>query len=209
MNAPTDDKDRPLREDIRLLGRLLGDTLRAQEGDATFDIVEGIRQSAIRFRRDQDADARRELETALDALTGDQSIQVVRAFSYFSHLANIAEDQHHIRRSRAHRISGSRPREGTLIRALEQARAAGHGRATIIRFFSEALVCPVLTAHPTEVQRRSTFSSQMAIARLLDERSRIALTPEELAANDEELRRAVLTLWQTRMLRRAKLSVKE
>ncbi|OIQ89229.1 phosphoenolpyruvate carboxylase [mine drainage metagenome] len=207
MNAPAEDKDLPLREDIRLLGRLLGDTLRAQEGDAIFDIVEGIRQSAIRFRRDQDAAARRELETALDALTGDQSIQVVRAFSYFSHLANIAEDQHHIRRSRAHRIAGSRPREGTLIRALEQARAAGFEPAAIIRFFGEALVCPVLTAHPTEVQRRSTLSSQMTIARLLDERSRITLTPEELAANDEALRRAVLTLWQTRMLRRAKLSV--
>jgi len=207
MNAPPEDKDRPLREDIRLLGRLLGDTLRAQEGDAAFDIVEGIRQSAIRFRRDQDADARRELEATLDALSSDQSIQVVRAFSYFSHLANIAEDQHHIRRSRAHRIAGSRPREGSLVRALEQARAAGHERAAIMRFFSEALVCPVLTAHPTEVQRRSTLSSRMTIARLLDERSRIALTPEELVANDEDLRRAVLTLWQTRMLRQAKLSV--
>ncbi|HUW37735.1 MAG TPA: phosphoenolpyruvate carboxylase [Rhodocyclaceae bacterium] len=207
MNAPAEDKDLPLREDIRLLGRLLGDTLRSQEGDATFEIVEGIRQSAIRFRRDQDAAARSELETALDALTGDQSIQVVRAFSYFSHLANIAEDQHHIRRSRAHRIAGSRPREGSLVRALEQARAAGFERAAIIRFFSEALVCPVLTAHPTEVQRKSTLSSRMTIARLLDERSRITLTPEELSANDEDLRRAVLTLWQTRMLRRAKLSV--
>ncbi len=207
MNAPTEDKDLPLREDIRLLGRLLGDTLRAQEGDAAFDIVEGIRQSAIRFRRDQDADARRELEAALDDLSSEQSIQVVRAFSYFSHLANIAEDQHHIRRSRAHRIAGSKPRQGSLSRALEQARAAGFEPTTIMRFFDEALVCPVLTAHPTEVQRRSTFSSQMAIARLLDERSRIALTPEEISANDEDLRRAVLTLWQTRMLRRAKLSV--
>ncbi|HAG76343.1 MAG TPA: hypothetical protein DCL53_12970, partial [Thauera sp.] len=88
-------KDHPLREDIRLLGRVLGDTVREQEGDATFDCIEQIRQNSVRFRRDDDIAARRELEDILDALSRDQTIQVVRAFSYFSHLANIAEDQHH------------------------------------------------------------------------------------------------------------------
>ena len=95
------DKDLPLREDIRLLGRLLGDCVREQEGEDTFDIIENIRQTSIRFYRDDDAAAKRELENYLDALDSDQAVQVVRAFSYFSHLANIAEDQHHIRRIRA------------------------------------------------------------------------------------------------------------
>src|SRR5215217_7708161 len=97
MDQPLNsEKDIPMREDIRLLGRILGDTVRSQEGDAVFDIIEGIRQSSIRFRRDEDQVARRELEAALNRLSRDETIQIIRAFSYFSHLANIAEDQHHI-----------------------------------------------------------------------------------------------------------------
>ena len=108
MDQPLDvsEKDIPLRDDIRLLGRILGDTVRSQEGEPVFDIIEGIRQSSIRFRRDEDQVARRELESALNGLSRDQTIQIIRAFSYFSHLANIAEDQHHIRRTRAHLTSG-------------------------------------------------------------------------------------------------------
>src|SRR5439155_26482282 len=74
-------------------------------------------------------------------------------------------------------------------------------------FFQNAQVNPVLTAHPTEVQRKSILNCQMVISRLLDERDRMQLTPEEAEANEEALQRAVLTLWQTRMLRTAKLSV--
>src|SRR5471032_2936537 len=92
-----DEKAIPLRNDIRLLGRILGDTVREQEGSGVFEIVERIRQSSIRFHRDNEIGARRELEAILDSLTADQTLMIVRAFSYFSHLANIAEDQHHIR----------------------------------------------------------------------------------------------------------------
>ena len=112
------DKDTPLRDDIRLLGRVLGDTVRAQEGEAVYDLVEQVRQSSIRFHRDNDTAALRELEKILNGMTPDDTLHVVRAFSYFSQLANIAEDQHHIRRSRAHARAGSPPREGTLARAL-------------------------------------------------------------------------------------------
>ena len=104
--APTLDddaeKDVPLRDDIRLLGRILGDTVREQEGEETFALVEQIRKASIRFHRDNELGARRELEAILDSLSADQTLAIVRAFSYFSHLANIAEDQHHIRRNRAH-----------------------------------------------------------------------------------------------------------
>jgi phosphoenolpyruvate carboxylase len=203
----SEDKDLPLRDDIRLLGRLLGDTVRAQEGEAAFDLIETIRQSSIRFRRHEDHGARRELEATLDSLSRDQTIDVVRAFSYFSHLANIAEDQHHIRRSRAHQIAGSAPKEGSLAHAIERAFASEMSCDDLVRFFETAKVTPVLTAHPTEVQRKSILNCQMAIAHLLTERDRMALTPEEQEANEEGLRRAVLTLWQTRMLRTAKLSV--
>jgi len=201
------DKDQPLRDDIRLLGRILGDTLREQEGEAVFDTIERVRQLAIRLHRDDDRGARRELADLLDALSRDQANQVVRAFSYFSHLANIAEDQHHIRRAQAHARDGSPPREGSLSHALSRALANGVDAQRLAEFFATASISPVLTAHPTEVQRKSILDAQWKIARLLEERDRTLLTPEERAAHDEALRRTVLSLWQTRMLRRARLSV--
>ncbi|MDT3668822.1 MAG: phosphoenolpyruvate carboxylase [Aromatoleum sp.] len=203
----TQDKDAPLREDIRLLGRVLGDTVRDQQGQAAYDLIERIRKTSVRFRRDDDRAARTELEGILDALSREQTIQVVRAFSYFSHLSNIAEDQHHIRRSRAHLIAGSPPREGSLASALDRALAAARAPAELAEFFDTAVISPVLTAHPTEVQRKSILNCQAEIARLLDERDRMVLTPDERRDSVEALRRAVLTLWQTRMLRSAKLSV--
>jgi phosphoenolpyruvate carboxylase len=208
MDQPTHtDKDLPLREDIRLLGRILGDTVRAQEGEAMFDLVERIRQLGVRFRRDEDVAARRELDITLDHLSPRQAIEVVRAFTYLSHIMNIAEDQHHIRRSRAHLIAGSGPREGSMAHALERALQSGVTTAQLQSFFADALVSPVLAAHPTEVQRRSILTRERDIAHLLDQRDRMRLTPEESAATEEALRSAVLTLWQTSMLRAAKLSV--
>ena len=107
-----DDPERPLREDIRLLGRVLGDTLREQEGEAAFALIEHIRQTAIRFRRDRDPQAKRELEDSLDRLDPDRVTAVARAFTFFSLLANIAEDQHHNRTLRTQRMTASPPERG-------------------------------------------------------------------------------------------------
>ena len=201
------EEDTRLRNDIRLLGRILGDTVRDQEGAGVFDLVERIRQTSIRFHRDDDKPARHELEIILDSMSTSQTVRIVRAFSYFSHLANIAEDQNNIRQMRARSTAGGSPRPGTLALTLEHARAAGISPADLRKFFASALVSPVLTAHPTEVRRKSTIDREMEIAALLDRRERVQLTPEELAASDEELRREVLTLWQTNLLRRTKLTV--
>src|SRR4051812_10726129 len=203
------DKEFPLREDIRLLGRILGDTLREQEGEATFDLIERIRQNAIRFRRDRAPEAKHELDAMLNKLDPVRTIAVVRAFSYFSQLANIAEDQHHNRRRRAHLIAGSDPQEGSMELALRRACAENVSAARVSEFFSEALIAPVLTAHPTEVQRKSILDCQLEIARLLTERDRTQLTPDEQVQNEEAIRRAVLTLWQTRILRELRLTVND
>jgi phosphoenolpyruvate carboxylase len=201
------EKDLPLRDDIRLLGRILGDTVREQEGETVFEIVERIRRTSIRFHRDEDDTARRDLEAMLKALSRDRATQIIRAFSFFSHLANIAEDQHHIRRTRAHTLALSAPRVGTMAHALGRTREAGISSAQLRGFFATALVSPVLTAHPTEVRRKSAIDREMEVAQLLAERDRTELTPEERATTDEALRRAVLTLWQTNILRRTRLAV--
>ncbi|MFI5002247.1 MAG: phosphoenolpyruvate carboxylase, partial [Reyranellales bacterium] len=206
-HAEAPEKDVPLRYDTRLLGRILGDTVRAQEGDPVFELVEHIRRSGVQFHRNADEDARQELQAIISGLPTEQAIRIIRAFGYFSHLANIAEDQHHIRRTRAYAMAKAPPRQGTMAFALDRARNAGISRAQLQAFFSHALCSAVLTAHPTEVRRKSSIDREMEIARLLDERDRIQFTPEELAANRKALRRAVLTLWQTSILRDTRLRV--
>jgi phosphoenolpyruvate carboxylase len=196
--------DARLREEIRLLGRILGDIVRDQEGVDVFDLVERIRQTSIRFHRDEDRAARRELELILDGMSTAETVRIVRAFSYFSHLANIAEDHNNIRQMRAQNSAGN---VGMLARTLAHAREAGISAHRLRQFFGTAVVSPVLTAHPTEVRRKSTIDREMEIASLLDRRERMHLTAEEFEASEEQLRRAVLTLWQTNLLRRTKLTV--
>jgi phosphoenolpyruvate carboxylase len=206
-HSTASDKDTPLRYDIRLLGRILGDTVRAQEGDAVFELVERIRRTGVQFHRDADETARQELQALMSGLPTDQAIRIIRAFGYFSHLSNIAEDQHHIRRTRAYAMAKAPPRQGTVAYALERARSAGISRDQLQAFLDRALCSAVLTAHPTEIRRKSSIDREMDIARLLDERDRIQFTPEELADNRRALRRAVLTLWQTRIVRETRLRV--
>ena len=201
-----DDTDNALKQTIRLLGRLLGDVVRNHEGENVFDVVEMIRQTAVKFRRDRDPDAGLQLTTMLTALTRDETITVVRAFSYFSHLANIAEDHHQNRTYRAHELAGAAAREGSVAFALNRLQQAGVSNNAIAEFFDQALIAPVLTAHPTEVQRKSTLDAEQDIAHLLADLEQ-PHTPTEREQLVALLHARIATLWQTRMLRYAKLTV--
>ena len=205
----TAEKDLPLREDIRLLGRLLGNIIEAHDGPEIFERVETIRRLSIRLYRDEDMEAKEELEETLQALNPTQAVSVIRAFSYFSHLANIAEDQHHIRRVRSHDIAGSPPRQGTIAKAIGDAVASGYTATELKAFFNDAHISPVLTAHPTEVRRKSTMRREIAVAELLKCRTYEHLTREERQEIDEELSRNILTLWQTNLLRQTRLDVRD
>ena len=208
--SPEDDKDEPLREDTRLLGRVLGDVLREQTGDAGYTRIEAIRQKAVLFRRASGAEAaqvRDELSGLLNGLSIGDTLHVVRAFSYFSHLANIAEDVHQNRRRRAHALSGSPAQPGSIVHAVRTLRARGVSRESIVEWLKAALVSPVLTAHPTEVQRRSILDAEREIARLLATRDGALMTAEEAQEWHDALLRQVLVLWQTAMLRLSRLRV--
>jgi phosphoenolpyruvate carboxylase len=202
-------KDAPLREDIRLLGRVLVYTLREQEGDKTYELIESIRRAAVTFRKTQDERDGEKLEQMLDELSPVDTLLVVRAFSYFSQLSNIAEDLHHNRRRRAHQKAGSRPQEGSMQLVLNHAHEKKLDADAVRAFFDKAVISPVLTAHPTEVQRKSILNCQLVISKLLAERDRLDMTPEELDENEETLHRFVLILWSTRMLRTTKLKVED
>ncbi len=209
--TPTDisSKDLPLRNDVRLLGRILGDTLREQEGEASFQLIENVRRAAVNFHKSQDDRDHEQLEQILNALSPSETLVVVRAFSYFSQLSNIAEDLHHNRRHRAHLKAGSAPKDGSLQLALDRAEKQHLGKDVLQAFLDSALISPVLTAHPTEVQRKSILDCQLMISSLMSNRDRMDMTPEDLADNENALRRFVLILWQTRMLRNEKLNVRD
>ncbi|WP_341906779.1 phosphoenolpyruvate carboxylase [Polaromonas sp. YR568] len=217
-SARARDNERPLVEDIRLLGRILGDVIREQEGVAAYELIEQVRKLSVAFRRDADQEADKALKKLLKGLSGDQTVSVIRAFTYFSHLANLAEDRHHIRRRAVHERAGD-TQEGSIEVALARLRWAGISAKAISNTLAHSFVSPVLTAHPTEVQRKSILDAERDIAQLLTARddikalaqainaSKDALTPRELAANEAQLRARVMQLWQTRLLRFSKLTV--
>jgi len=199
------EKNRPLMEDIRLLGRILGDVIREQEGRDAFDLIERVRKLSVAYRLKKDASAGRVLDRLLKNLSGDQTVSVIRAFSYFSHLANIAEDRHHVRRREHHERQGHL-QEGSLAMSFERLAGADIRASEIAQALAKAYISPVLTAHPTEVQRKSILDAERAIAELVEQRDKLG-TERELADNEALIRARVTQLWQTRMLRYAKLTV--
>ncbi len=200
-----EDKDRHLYDDVRFLGQILGDIVREQDGEAAFELVEAIRRLSVAYQRKDDAEAGRNLDTLLKRLSPAETVSVIRAFSYFSHLANLAEDRHHLRRRAVHEAREEH-QDGSLARAFERFADAGISADTIARTLSRSFVSPVLTAHPTEVQRQTTLDAERAIADLLTARDHLD-TPRERKANEALLRARVVQLWQTRMLRTVKLTV--
>ncbi len=198
-------EDAALRDDIRLLGRLLGEVVRLHEGAAVYEAVEEIRQIATRFRRHGDPADARALEKRLRKLPRAAANSVVRAFSYFSHLANIAEDQQQVRELRRLRRAG-RAARGALEDSLDLLAQRGITLGQMQALLARACLMPVLTAHPTEVRRKSILDTEREIARLIDDGA--AADPDgEAQPREERLRALVGTLWQTRMLRPAKLTV--
>ena len=203
--AEAAEKNRPLVDDIRHLGRILGDVIREQEGSEAFELIERVRQLSVAYRLKKDASAGRVLDRLLKNLSGDQTVSVIRAFAYFSHLANIAEDRHHVRRREHHEAQGHL-QAGSLAMAFERLARADVRADEIAQMLAEAHISPVLTAHPTEVQRKSILDAERAIAELVGQRDGLG-TERERTENEALLRARVTQLWQTRMLRTAKLTV--
>ena len=216
--ANSKNTDLPLIEDIRLLGKILGDIVREQEGDTVFDLVERIRKLSVSFHREANHNANKELTKILKGLSSDNAMKVLRAFTYFSHLANLAEDRHHIRRRVAYERIGSF-QDGSIPVAMKKLQAASISKKMIAQTLGTSFISPVLTAHPTEVQRTSILEAERDIANLLNTRDQIkdsaqsdksgkdALLAKELKLNEEQIRARVLQLWHTRLLRFTKLTV--
>ncbi len=205
---PVNPKDQAVSEDIRFLGRMLGDVVRVQEGEATFQLIEAVRRAAVDSRRAGNAPVN-ELHHLLGQTDTHTALDVIRSFSWISLLANTAEDVHHERRRRFHRSTGTAPQPGSLGAVLDRLTEAGVPADDIVAAVRTLSVSPVLTAHPTEVRRRTVIDSLQDISKLLDLRGRLDMDPTEQLENEARLHTAILTLWQTAFLRVSKLRVRD
>ena len=195
-------------DDIRLLGHLIGEVLRTQAGLATFELVESTRRVAVTARRD-DRSPIDALVNLLRAAPVDDQVHLIRAFGWLSLLANTAEDLAQERRRRHHRDAGSGDQPGSLGAVLDRLLGRGIDPATIADEISALTVSPVITAHPTEVRRKTVLDHVDAVAGLLQRRHLLTASPSEVAAVDEALRLEVLVLWQTAEVRLSKLRVRD
>jgi phosphoenolpyruvate carboxylase len=180
--------------DIRFLGRLLGDVIREHDGEALFRRIEYIRATSVDRHRGKAPAA---VDTGLGALSLDDTLAFVRGFMLFSMLANLAEDR---------RGLAAEP-GADVASALKRLADQGVGRTEVLELLERALVVPVLTAHPTEVRRKSIIDHRNRVAALMKLRDAgLEETPEgELV--EEAIHRQISLLWQTRPLRRERLYV--
>ncbi|MET0756777.1 MAG: phosphoenolpyruvate carboxylase [Mycobacterium sp.] len=193
----------PMREDIRLLGAILGDTVREQNGEAVFDLVERARVESFRVRRSEID--RAELASMFDGIDIHQAIPVIRAFTHFALLANVAEDIHRERRRAVHVAAGEPPQDSSLAATYLKLDSAELDSATVADALTGALVSPVITAHPTETRRRTVFDTQHRITELM----RLRLHGHTGRDIEVELRRHILTLWQTALIRLSRLKIQD
>ena len=191
------DPHQALRDDVRLLGGLFGDTLRTFEGEALFALVEEVRAQAKRAHAD-DPNAFQQLAERLSKLPIGSAVPLARAFAQFLTLANIAEQHHRVRRRREYaRDASRRPQPGSCADAFARWRENGLTADALTAAVKGLRIELVLTAHPTEMTRRTLLQVYRRIADLLAVRDRTDLTPEESAATVDELRREIATMWQT------------
>jgi phosphoenolpyruvate carboxylase len=183
-------KDAQLRDDVRTLGALVGDVLREQCGDAFFQLVERTRQAAI-------ASADNELQTLVRGLPPRDAETLVRAFSTYFEVINLAERIHRIRRRRDYLRSASDPQEGSLEAMVARLAASGVTPPQIAALLQRLLIEPVFTAHPTEATRRTLLEKEQVIGRLLVERLDPSHTPDEERAALGRIREEVTGAWQT------------
>ncbi|WP_280297942.1 phosphoenolpyruvate carboxylase [Nocardia neocaledoniensis] len=198
---------RPLREDIRFLGGILGDTIRDHEGPEVFDLIERVRTEAFRVRREEVE--RSAVADMLDGTPTEVAIPLIRAFSYFVLLANLAEDIQRDRRRAAHVAAGEPPQDSSLAATYAKLDAAALDGATVAEQLTDALVSPVITAHPTETRRRTVFDVQAKITELMRLRRRLEPGDPGLADTELRIRREVLTLWRTALIRLARLRIQD
>lgn len=206
-NYPSDDKLKPLRDEVKWLGERLGRVLIEQEGKAFYDLVESIRRTAIDLRREYKSQTEQKLLKQLRALNAEKMTKVIRAFNVYFQLVNLAEEKHRVRRKRAYESEVGSFQRGSLEDILCMIEKGNVPFSKVKRLLDELSIEMVLTAHPTEAQRRSVLEKLLVIEKLLFQREYSLLTPREMEENERRIEQEILLLWQTDELRRRRQTV--
>ncbi|MES2721753.1 MAG: phosphoenolpyruvate carboxylase [Pseudomonadota bacterium] len=189
-----------LRATVRFLGRILGDVIRSEDGQAVYDEIEQIRQASVALHRNGPGLGDRAVENRLSALSLPDAVRFAHSFACFLQITNIAEDQ--IQRRRGREAEG---RADTLAGAMRSLAEAGVDAGQVAALLADAVIAPVITAHPSEVRRKSLLDRAGAIMQALEAHD----TPDlqARAAHERELVRQIAIIWRTRLLRGVKLGV--
>lgn len=209
-NPRAGDPDTPLRADVSFLGRLLGQVLVEQGGEELFAVEERARDLAKRLRSDDESDGgglEAELVELAEGLSGPTLVGVIRAFSVYFQLVNTAEQHHRVRLRRLRdreREDERRAQPESLAAAFEAVAQSGLTAEHIKSVLDRLSIEPVMTAHPTEISRRSLLEKHLQVADCLDRRDNPLLSPREQRATTDELLEVVTLLWQSNEMRSAK-----
>lgn len=190
------EKDQALRRDVRRLGQLVGEVVKEQGGEALFDLVETARRTSIAHREGDDK-AMADLEALLAELAPRTARDLIRAFSTYFQMVNMAEKVHRIRRRRAYLKDTDHPQPHGFLDTLQRLEREGVEAEAIEAAVSHVCVQPVFTGHATETTRRTLLRKQQNIARHLVEMLDPYMTPQELAAALGQIRLEMTTGWQT------------
>ncbi len=215
-------KERPLRRDVRLLGRLLGEVLKEQAGDVLYEAVEELRQLAINARDTQTEDEPAALRPGderglakgaariISGLSTTEAYRLTKAFAVYFELTNLAETNHRKRRRIAARlVPGRADQPGTFRGTLRRMRAAGIDCEAALETLRRVEVSPVFTAHPTEVARRTALFKRRRIAQELERLDLLPLTDEQATRSELAIAAEITALWQTDEVHRRRPIVRD
>jgi phosphoenolpyruvate carboxylase len=194
----------PRREDVRLLGRILGDVIRQQAGERVFDLIEDVRRASVSWRRDGGEAAAARLHQRLARMSAGEAAKAAHGFALFLQVTNLAEDQALRERLRI-QPAGDPDRPTTLAGAVERLTAQGVTRRDVVSQLERSSIAPVITAHPTEIRRKSVLDRLTALAELLDRRHQVSA--DRRGEIDEAMFGELTLLWHTRLLRHSGLAV--
>jgi len=200
------EKDTALREDVHALGGLVGEVLRDQGGERLFDAVEGDRLAAI-GRREGRADSAALLVARTAGREAGEARDLIRAFSAWFEVVNLAERVHRVRRRREYLLRNDRPQPGGIGDCMYKLKRAGYDAQQVLDLLSGVTIYPVFTAHPTESMRRTILRKHQQIADMMIERLDPTLTPFERRSLWERIRMEVTSGWQTESHPRERLTV--
>ena len=201
-----DEQQQNLLEHNRLFGTLLGESIFTYAGLHIYQVTESLREASIQYYKTKNQESRKNLSSFCSQLSNQDILRVIRGFSYFSVLANIAEDVYQTHQHRNAKFS-NKIQIGTLEKSLKNLKKKGISNEKILNAMKRVNVVPVLTAHPTQVQRKSILDLIRKITDILDLHESVKNHQIDEMQWIDDLNRGVQILWQTSMLRTSKLRV--